>query len=245
MCGVPVHARRRLSAKPDRAGFTVAVCEQMEDPAEARKRGSKSVVRRDVVRVVTPGTLTEDGLLDARGANASPPSSAAAAGRQAAVASVEHLHRRGGVRLVTAAALPAALAALGPSRDPGPRPPVRRRGRRAALSSASRRGVDSRCLRRWPTRPRGEARLKRLYGVDTLDGFGELLGAEIAALGLIATHLETTQAGRVPLLRPPRRAAPAKPTSWPSIRPPAPAWRSSADPAARATARCSPPSTAP
>ena len=71
MCGVPVHARRGLSARLIRKGFRVAVCEQMEDPAEARKRGSKSVVDRDVVRVVTPGTLTEDSLLDARGAQLS------------------------------------------------------------------------------------------------------------------------------------------------------------------------------
>src|ERR1700687_4611211 len=67
MCGVPVHAAEAYLAKLIRAGFKVAVCEQMENPAEARKRGSKSVVRRDLVRVVTPGTLTEDGLLDARG----------------------------------------------------------------------------------------------------------------------------------------------------------------------------------
>ena len=68
MCGVPVHAAEAYLAKLIRSGFKVAVCEQMEDPAEAKKRGgSKSIVRRDVVRVVTPGTLTEDGLLDARG----------------------------------------------------------------------------------------------------------------------------------------------------------------------------------
>ena len=59
-------ALRRLSASPDRAGHRVAVCEQTEDPAAARARGNKSVVRRDVVRLVTPGTLTEDTLLDAR-----------------------------------------------------------------------------------------------------------------------------------------------------------------------------------
>ncbi len=69
MAGVPVHAAEAYLAKLIRAGFKVAVCEQMEDPAEARKRGGKSVVRRDIVRVVTPGTLTEDGLLEARGAN--------------------------------------------------------------------------------------------------------------------------------------------------------------------------------
>ena len=69
MCGVPVHRAdeylQRLIAK----GFRVAVCEQLEDPAEAKKRGHKAVVHRDVVRLVTPGTLTEDSLLDAKARN--------------------------------------------------------------------------------------------------------------------------------------------------------------------------------
>ena len=69
MCGVPVHAAEAYLAKLIRAGFKVAVCEQMESPSEAKKRGSKSIVHRDLVRVVTPGTLTEDSLLDARGSN--------------------------------------------------------------------------------------------------------------------------------------------------------------------------------
>jgi DNA mismatch repair protein MutS len=59
MCGVPVHAAEAYLSRLIRQGFRVAVCEQLEDPAEARKRGSKSVVKRDVVRTVTPGTLTE------------------------------------------------------------------------------------------------------------------------------------------------------------------------------------------
>ena len=63
MCGVPVHAADDYLEKLIRSGFRVAVCEQIEDPAEAKKRGGKSVVRRDVVRLVTPGTLTEDKLL--------------------------------------------------------------------------------------------------------------------------------------------------------------------------------------
>jgi len=66
MCGVPVHAAEGYLLTLIRKGFRVAVCEQMENPAEAKKRGSKSVVKRDVVRLVTPGTLTEDTLLDAR-----------------------------------------------------------------------------------------------------------------------------------------------------------------------------------
>src|SRR5271154_6141249 len=69
MCGVPVHAAEGYLAKLIRHGFKVAFCEQMEDPAEARKRGSKAVVHREVVRIVTPGTLTEESLLDARSHN--------------------------------------------------------------------------------------------------------------------------------------------------------------------------------
>src|SRR5581483_566057 len=69
MCGVPVHAAEQYLEKLIRKGFRVAVCEQVEDPAEAKKRGSKSVVKREVIRLVTPGTLTEDSLLEARSAN--------------------------------------------------------------------------------------------------------------------------------------------------------------------------------
>src|SRR5690606_36581249 len=69
MCGVPVHAHDNYLQQLIRKGFKVAVCEQTEDPAEAKKRGAKSVVRREVVRLVTPGTLTEDTLLDARAHN--------------------------------------------------------------------------------------------------------------------------------------------------------------------------------
>src|SRR3954466_14355828 len=76
MCGVPVHAAEAYLEKLIRKGFRVAVCEQMEDPALAKKRGAKAPVRREVIRLVTPGTLTEDSLLDARS-----PSVLAALGR--------------------------------------------------------------------------------------------------------------------------------------------------------------------
>ena len=69
MCGVPVHAAESYLEKLIRKGHRVAVCEQVEDPAEAKKRGAKSVVKREVVRLVTPGTLTEDALLEARASN--------------------------------------------------------------------------------------------------------------------------------------------------------------------------------
>src|SRR4029450_12549896 len=66
MCGVPIHRADEYLKRLIALGHRVAVCEQLEDPAEAKKRGGKSVVRRDVIRVVTPGTLTEDTLLDAK-----------------------------------------------------------------------------------------------------------------------------------------------------------------------------------
>ncbi|HAX92294.1 MAG TPA: DNA mismatch repair protein MutS [Rhodospirillaceae bacterium] len=69
MCGVPFHAYENYMAKLIRQGFHVALCEQTEDPATAKKRGAKSIVTREVVRIVTPGTVTEDTLLDANTAN--------------------------------------------------------------------------------------------------------------------------------------------------------------------------------
>ena len=201
MAGVPVHAAEAYLAKLIRAGFKVAVCEQMEDPAEARKRGSKSVVRRDVVRVVTPGTLTEEGLLDARGANRL--AAVAVRAGQAAVASVELSTGEVECSLTTPGGLAAALAALSPSEILVPDRLFADAQIAAALKSSS--GVVQPMAAALAEPSASEARLKRLYGVETLDGFGALAGAEVSALGLIAAHLETTQAGRMPALSPPRR----------------------------------------
>ena len=69
MCGVPFHAADVYLGRLIKQGFRVAICEQIEDPVEARKRGSKSVVKRAVARVITPGTITEESLLDGRSNN--------------------------------------------------------------------------------------------------------------------------------------------------------------------------------
>ncbi len=66
MCGVPFHAYENYLARLIKQGYKVAICEQLEDPKEAKKRGYKAVVKRDVIRLVTAGTLTEDNLLDSR-----------------------------------------------------------------------------------------------------------------------------------------------------------------------------------
>jgi DNA mismatch repair protein MutS len=205
MCGVPVHAAEAYLAKLIRAGFKVAVCEQMEDPSEARKRGSKSIVRRDVVRVVTPGTLTEDGLLDARGANRL--AAVAVRGGQAAVASVELSTGEVEAVLTTREGVAAALAALQPSEILVPDRLFADEVLSAALKTVG--GLIQPMAQALAEPGAAEARLKRLYGVGSLDGFGALSGAEVSALGLIAAHLETTQAGRIPVLSAPRRAGEA------------------------------------
>src|ERR1700761_3301576 len=202
MAGVPVHAAEAYLAKLIRAGFKVAVCEQMEDPAEARKRGSKSVVRRELVRVVTPGTLTEDGLLEARGANRL--AAVAIRAGQAAVASVELSTGEVECFALGKEALGSALAALAPSEILVPDRLFAEPGLNAALKAAG--GLVQPMAQALAEPSASEARLKRLYGVETLDGFGTLTGAEVSALGLIASHLETTQGGKSPALRPPRRA---------------------------------------
>jgi DNA mismatch repair protein MutS len=205
MCGVPVHAAEAYLAKLIRAGFKVAVCEQMEDPAEARKRGSKSIVRRDVVRIVTPGTLTEDGLLDARGANRL--AAVALRAGQAAVASVELSTGEVEVVLTAKDGIAGVLAALQPSETLVPDRLFAEEGLAQALKGVG--GLIQPMAGALSEPAAAEARLKRLYGVGTLDGFGALTGAEVSALGLIAAHLETTQAGRLPALTAPRRGAEA------------------------------------
>jgi DNA mismatch repair protein MutS len=205
MAGVPVHAAEAYLAKLIRSGFKVAVCEQIESPAEAKKRGSKSIVARDVVRIVTPGTLTEEGLLDARGANRL--AAVALRGGQAAVACVELSTGEVESLLLAPSGLAAALAALQPSEILVPDRLFADETVNQALKGAG--GLVQPVAQALAEPAASEARLKRLYGVDTLDGFGGLSGAEISALGLIAAHLEMTQAGKLPALSPPRRAGEA------------------------------------
>ncbi len=199
MAGVPAHAVEAYLAKLIRAGFKVAVVDQVEDPAEARKRGSKAVVRREVTRVVTPGTLTDEGLLDARGANRL--AAVAVRAGQGAVACVELSTGEVECQAMAPEAMASALAALQPSEILVPDRLFETLG--AALRSVG--GVIEPMAQALAEPAAAEARVKRLYGVATLDGFGPLTGAETAALGLIAAHLEATQAGRHIALRAPRR----------------------------------------
>jgi DNA mismatch repair protein MutS len=210
MCGVPVHAADEYLQRLIAQGHRVAVCEQIEDPAEARKRGPKAVVRRDVVRLVTPGTLTEESLLDARAHNFltaifRPP----AGERGEAALALASLDISTGELLaatVGASDLPGELARLVPREvligddqagDPSLRGIIGEAG--AALTPIPRAHFDS---------ARGERALKARLGVAALDAYGEFSKPELAALAGLFTYVEITQVGRAPLLRPPRKEAP-------------------------------------
>ncbi|SDK92490.1 DNA mismatch repair protein MutS [Paracoccus chinensis] len=197
MCGVPVHAAESYLLTLIRKGFRVAIAEQMEDPAEAKKRGSKSVVARDVVRLVTPGTLTEESLLEARRHNF-----------LAAFATVRDDCALAWVDISTGAlrVAPCPQVRLGPElARHAPRELLALDGSRlndiaaeagAALTELSAASFDSTAAVR---------RLCELYGVETLDGFGQFTRAELSAMGAIADYLMLTQRGRMPRLSPPVR----------------------------------------
>ena len=199
MCGVPVHAAESYLLTLIRKGFRVAIAEQMEDPAEAKKRGSKSVVARDVVRLVTPGTLTEETLLEARRHNFL--ASFATVRDDSALAWVDI--STGEFRV-----MPCPLARLAPElARHAPRELLAPEGSRldeiaheagAALTELPAGSFDSGAATR---------RLGAMFGVETLDGFGHFGRAELAAMGAIADYLDLTQKGRMPLIRPPVREA--------------------------------------
>ena len=199
MCGVPAHSAESYLLKLIRKGFRVAVCEQMEDPAEAKKRGSKAVVKRQVVRLVTPGTLTEDTLLDTRQNNYLAAYSEVRG--EGAFAWVDLSTGEFAVLPCPSEALPPQLARIAPQEvllsqrcADSLRPAVEESG--AALTELAPASFDSASAR---------ARLCALYKVASLDGFGAFSRAELSAMGALVDYLELTQKGRLPLLRPPRR----------------------------------------
>ena len=212
MCGVPIHRADEYLQRLIRQGFRVAVCEQLEDPAEARKRGSKAVVRRDVVRLVTPGTLTEDSLLDAKARNYltalfDGPKAGAAGAAMIALASLDISTGEFEVGEVPVADLPGEIVRLSPSEviaadrllaDEGVRQWIGIAG--AAATPVAGASFDSLA---------GERLLKVRLGVADLQAFGQFSRAELAAVGALLKYVELTQIGKLPCLRPPRRASPA------------------------------------
>jgi DNA mismatch repair protein MutS len=207
MCGVPVERADEYLHRLIEGGHRVAVCEQLEDPALARKRGSKSVVRRDVVRLVTPGTLTEDSLLEAKRNNylvALARSRASAGEDRFALAWIDISTGefrvaecdRGGLAAEIARIEPGEIivadalytdAALGPLLRALP-----------ALTPVTRDVFDG---------ATAERRLASFFAVATTASFGAFSRLELAAAAAAVTYVERTQIGKRPPLSPPAREA--------------------------------------
>ncbi len=204
MCGVPVHAAETYLERLIRQGFKVAICEQVEDPAEARKRGSKSVVKRDVVRIVTPGTLTEDTLLDARASNHL--ACLARAQDEWALAWIEMSTGAFAVEPLTLAGVSAALDRVQPAELVLSEAMLSEAALTETLAPWERL-LTPEPASRFDSRS-AERRLKEVYKVEALDGFGSFNRGELAAMGGLVGYVELTQKGRVPRLAPPRRVAP-------------------------------------
>lgn len=202
MCGVPHHAAEGYLLTLIRKGFRVAVCEQMESPKEAKKRGYKAVVKRDVVRLVTPGTLTEDSLLEARAHNY--------------LVSLAELRGTYGVAWVdvstgafmvseaSALALGPLLARLAPSElliSQNISEELRTRLEVAGhgLTPLAPSSFDSEAAK---------GRIGALFDVASLDGFGLFSRPELAAMGAVVDYLDLTQCGKMPLLNPPLQEKP-------------------------------------
>ena len=189
MCGVPVHAATAYLQRLIKAGHRVAIAEQTETPAAAKARmGSKALVNRGIVRVVTAGTLTEEALLDAHAANWCVAIGEAASG--VAVAAADISTGRFEVIDVSAEGLGAELARLN-----GAEVIAAEGGDGPATSWRPRNEFESNG---------GEARLKRLFGVATLDGFGQFSRAGLAAAGGLIAYLEHNARGALPFLQSPR-----------------------------------------
>ncbi len=189
MCGVPVHAATSYLARLIRAGHRVAIAEQIESPAEARKaRGSKALVERAIVRLVTPGTLTEEALLDSGSANWL--AAVGKAGDEWAIAAADISTGRFELVACGPGELAAELARLAPAETiaDGDIPGI--------ASQPGKGGFDSIA---------GEAALKRRFGVASLDGFGSPGRAELAAAGGLLAYLDATQKDAAAFLGAPRR----------------------------------------
>jgi DNA mismatch repair protein MutS len=209
MCGVPIHRADEYLNRLIALGHRVAVCEQLEDPAEAKKRGGKSVVRRDVIRVVTPGTLTEDTLLDAKRNNylLAIARARASVGEESRFALAWIDISTGEFRIAECdrSGLGAEIARLEPGEivvsD--------------ALYGDSALAPYLRSLPAVTPLPRdvfdgatAERRLAAYFGLATTESFGALSRLELTAAAACISYIERTQLGGRPPLSPPVREAP-------------------------------------
>jgi len=184
MCGVPIHAAEAYLARLIKAGHRVAIAEQIESPAEAKKRGSKSVVNRAIVRVVTAGTLTEEALLDSRAANWLV--AVAKVGERYGLAAADVSTGRFELASILPGALDAELARLDAAELIANEPLEGAQHWRAGFDSLT-----------------AERRLKEKFEVATLESFGQFDRAALCAAGGLLAYLDEVARESLPFLRPP------------------------------------------
>jgi DNA mismatch repair protein MutS len=200
MCGVPVHAAENYLSRLIGKGFKVAVCEQMEAPEEAKKRGNKSVVKRDIIRLVTPGTITEENLLDARAHNYL--ASLSLAQGKYALAWLDITTGDFYVSNMSPSNLDAELSRL-------------EAGELIVSFTVLDKNELVDILNDWQQiispvenslfdSAKAESNLKEIYGLGVLDGIGSFSRAEIAACGALLDYLLETQKGKLPKLKIPK-----------------------------------------
>ncbi|MEM0898986.1 MAG: DNA mismatch repair protein MutS [Pseudomonadota bacterium] len=203
MCGVPIHAADDYLQKLIALGHRVAVCEQLENPAEAKKRGSKAVVRRDVTRLVTPATITEEKLLEPSRANWLVALGRVKGEEQLAIAAIDI--STGGFRIskTTLATLLSDLQRVDPSELIVPEGLFHDRVFKSVKS------VFGRLVQPLPNElfssSDGDRRLKRFFDIDTLAGAGEFTRSELSAAGGALAYIEKTQIAEKPSLQLPQR----------------------------------------
>ncbi|HUG45726.1 MAG TPA: DNA mismatch repair protein MutS [Sphingomicrobium sp.] len=191
MCGVPAHSADTYLARLIKAGHRVAIAEQTESPAEARRaRGSKTLVERAIVRLVTPGTLTEESLLESGAANWL--AAIGRAGEDWAIAAADISTGRFELVACGPGELASEIARLAPAEvvADGSVPGLSTNEGQGAFDSLS-----------------GERALKSRFGLSTLDGIGAPTRAELSAAGGLLAYLDATQRGGAVLLDSPRRVA--------------------------------------
>jgi len=204
MAGVPVKSHESYLERLIRSGAKVAICEQTEDPSAAKKRPGKTLVNRDVVRLVTPGTLTEETLLEARHHNF-----LAALSETGGKLGLAWLDISTGVfetQSLKSTELAEALARVEPKELLLPdrlleRPEFKQflDERLAAVTDLPSARFDSR---------NAERRLKTAFGVEAMDGFGAFERSELSAAGVLIDYIDQTQKGEIARLDPPRRFQP-------------------------------------
>ncbi|PBN44539.1 DNA mismatch repair protein MutS [Sphingobium sp. D43FB] len=193
MCGVPVHSAEGYLARLIKAGHRVAIAEQTETPAQAKARGGKTLVARDIVRYVTAGTLTEETLLDSRRDNMLVALAQVGGDSEIGIAAADISTGRFETMTCRATDLHAELARLRPSET------VVAEG--SSLDLPDMHMFDRTAF----SSSRAEAALKRLFAVATLDGFGQFGRAELAAMGGLIAYLDHAGKGTLPFLAPPLR----------------------------------------